>query len=182
MDDYINILENSQGIVKFVLLLFTNVIIGAVGFIPSAFVTATNLTFYGILQGTLLSFIGEVIGTQIGFHLYKKGVSKINPTWKVHSYWSRMQNNSVHLVFMYIIIFRFLPFMPAGLVTAGAAFTSIGKWHFMLASTIGKVPSVLIEVAIINGLMQTFNFSIYSALFIFLCLVFLASIFRRGKI
>ncbi|PUB10601.1 hypothetical protein C8K15_11731 [Paenisporosarcina sp. OV554] len=57
--------------------------------------------------------------------------------------------------------------------------TSIGKWSFMLASTIGKIPSILIEVTIINGLIQTLNLSIYLVIFILICLVVLTSLFRR---
>ncbi|PUB10600.1 hypothetical protein [Paenisporosarcina sp. OV554] len=105
MQDYMEILEHSQAIFKFVLLLLTNLIINAIGFIPSAFLTAINLSIYGTFLGASLSLIGEVIGTQIGFHLYRKGLSKINPTWKAHSYWIRMQSSSFRLVFISIIFF-----------------------------------------------------------------------------
>lgn len=50
MHDYIDILESSQELVKLVLLLFANLIINAIGFIPSAFLTALNLSIYGTLQ------------------------------------------------------------------------------------------------------------------------------------
>ena len=139
MDYYIGILENSKGFVQFVLLLSSNILINSTGFLPSAFITAVNLTVYGTIQGSILSFIGEVIGTQAGYHLYRTGVSKINPRWKTNVFWVKMQSNdSMKLVFFSIIFFRLLPFVPSGLITAGAAFTSIGKWRFMLASTIEK--------------------------------------------
>jgi len=180
LDDYINILENSKGFVQFVLLLFSNIIINATGFLPSAFITAVNLMVYGIIQGTILSFIGDVLGTQAGYHLYRMGVSKSNPRWKSNAFWRKMQNSySLRLVFISIIFFRLLSFVPSGLVTAGAAVTSIGKWSFMLASTVGKVPSILIEVAIVNGFLHTFNLSLLSICIIFLCIIVSVCLFKR---
>ena len=146
MQDYMGILEGSNDFFKFVLLLSTNVIINASGFLPSAFLTTINLSLYGTFYGTLLSFFGEVVGTQIGFHLYKIGISKIKPSWLKHPFWDKLQSSSVRSVIISIISLRLLPFVPSGLVTAGAALTTIGTWTFMMASTIGKIPSVLIEV------------------------------------
>lgn len=63
------ILEYSQALLKFVLLLSTNLVINTIGFIPSAFLKAINLSLYGTFLGTSLPLIGELIGTQVGFHL-----------------------------------------------------------------------------------------------------------------
>lgn len=50
---------------------------------------------------------------------------------------------------------RLIPFVPSGLVTAGASLTLISGPLFTIASTIGKIPAVFLEVAVVYGLINT---------------------------
>jgi uncharacterized membrane protein YdjX (TVP38/TMEM64 family) len=47
--------------------------------------------------------------------------------------------------FMLILALRLIPFVPSGLVTFAAAIGEVGALTFLLASSIGKAPALLIE-------------------------------------
>ncbi|MCM3387889.1 VTT domain-containing protein [Ureibacillus chungkukjangi] len=55
--------------------------------------------------------------------------------------------------FWMILFLRIMPFIPSGAVTLGAAFSKVSLSLFAVASTIGKVPSILMEATAIYGLM-----------------------------
>ncbi|WP_422124493.1 TVP38/TMEM64 family protein [Planococcus sp. X10-3] len=129
--------------------------LGAVGFFPSVLLTALNINTFGVTIGTVLSLSGEIFGAIAGFYLYRFGFSKINPHWLKKPFWAYIQRSSVRHVFWAVISLRLIPFVPSGLVTAGAALTPISGPLFMVASTIGKIPAVFIEVAIVYGVIHT---------------------------
>ena len=106
-------------------------------------------------MGTILTFSGEIFGTIIGFHLYRYGFAKINPQWLKRPFWMHIQSSSISRVFWIIVLLRLVPFVPSGLVTAGAALTPIPGGLFMIASTIGKIPAVSLEVAVVYGLVES---------------------------
>ena len=47
--------------------------------------------------------------------------------------------------FVLILILRLIPFVPSGLVTFGAAIGEVSVLVFFAASTLGKIPALLIE-------------------------------------
>lgn len=142
-------------ILEFLLLLLVNIGIGAIGFVPSFFVTTFNLNSFGLPLGTVLSLSGEIFGAILGFHLYRWGFAKADPSWLKHPFWQKVQNQSDRRVFFMVIFCRLIPFVPSGLVTAGAALTPINGWLFLLASSLGKLPAVTLEVAAVYGFTQT---------------------------
>ncbi|AIY05501.1 hypothetical protein Plano_1536 [Planococcus sp. PAMC 21323] len=154
-------------------LLLINIAVGAIGFIPSVLITAVNIQSFGLYGGAILTFSGEIIGALLGFYLYRFGFSKIKPNWKRHRIWQKLQKQSTRQVFSMVIILRLLPFMPSGLVTAGAALTPISGKLFWLASTIGKIPAVLLELAAVYGVTQLAPKSVQSVLF---CSVLIVSL------
>lgn len=159
--------------IKFILLLFLNLGIGAIGFIPSFFVTAININSLGFVLGFILTFTGEIFGAIIGFHMYRWGFSKISPGWLSHSIFKILKNSSPMHVFTLIILFRILPFVPSGLVTAGASLTTISGWRFISASSIGKVPAVILEVAIVFGVLQKIAINYFYGFMVLLLIIFI---------
>ncbi|HSJ37731.1 MAG TPA: VTT domain-containing protein [Planococcus sp. (in: firmicutes)] len=129
--------------------------LGAVGFFPSVLLTALNINAFGVTIGTVLSLSGEIFGAIAGFYLYRFGFSKINPQWLKKPFWLYLQRSSISHVFWAVISLRLIPFVPSGLVTAGAALTPISGPLFMIASTIGKIPAVFLEVAVVYGVMNS---------------------------
>jgi uncharacterized membrane protein YdjX (TVP38/TMEM64 family) len=59
--------ENPQTAV--ILSIFISIIIAVVGVIPSVFITAANILFFGFWEGTIISFLGEAIGAVVAFIL-----------------------------------------------------------------------------------------------------------------
>lgn len=129
-----------------ILSLGTNVIISIFGIIPSAFLTAANLAFFGFFKGTLISFTGEVIGAGAAFYLYRKGFRGISRE-KLEKYpkLQRLLSATGREAFYLIVAFRLMPFVPSGFVTFFAAVGSVKPLTFLLANAIGKLPSVLLE-------------------------------------
>lgn len=156
---------------QFILLLLLNLGIGAIGFIPSFFVTAINIHSFGLIVGSILTFTGEIFGALIGFHLYRIGFSKVQPSWLNHSIFKKIKNSSPGHVFISIILCRILPFVPSGLVTASASLTSIGGWRFMAASSIGKIPAVFLEIAVVFGVIQKFPTNFFYGSIVLLVLI-----------
>ncbi|MGI2329199.1 TVP38/TMEM64 family protein [Planococcus sp. YIM B11945] len=167
--------------VTFFLLLLLNIAIGAFGFIPSFFVTALNIDWFGLSAGTFLSLAGEIIGAIIGFRLYRLGFSKANPAWLKHRFWVALQNQPPNRIFWSVILFRLIPFVPSGLVTAGASLTTISAWKFAIASTIGKIPAVFLEIAAVYGLAKSVSSEFQYGLLASLLLVFLTVWFVRKQ-
>lgn len=97
----------------------------------------------------------------------------MDPGWLKNRSWTRLQKSSVSQVFWTIILLRLIPFVPSGLVTAGASLTPISGPLFMVASTIGKIPAVFIEVAIVYGLIHTIPVSYQFSLSLMMLVILL---------
>ena len=138
-----------------IISLFLNIVISVLGLVPSVFLTAANIAVFGLVEGTIISLIGEAMGAVVSFVLYRKGFrryssSKFSNNHKV----KRLLNAKGKEAFLLILSLRILPFMPSGIVTFIAA---IGKTSFLIfvtASTIGKLPALLLEAYSVNHLMQ----------------------------
>ena len=126
--------------------LAVSVLIAVIGVLPSVFITAANILFFGFWQGTLLSFGGEAIGAAIAFLLYRKGFKKVSQKGldkypKIKTLVDADDKKAFGLIFS----FRLLPFVPSGLVTFAAAVGKVGLLLFVAASSLGKIPALLIE-------------------------------------
>lgn len=142
---------------KFLLVLLLNIAIGAFGFVPSFFVTTLNINLFGLAAGTFLSLSGEIFGAILGFYLYRFGFSKLKPAWRSNRFWQTLHSQPPQRVFWSVILLRLIPFVPSGLVTAGASLTAITAWRFALASTIGKIPAVSLEIAVAYGYTESLS-------------------------
>jgi len=167
--------------VEFLVLLVVNLLVGAVGFIPSVLITAVNIHSFGLYGGAALTFSGEIFGALLGFHLYRIGFSKADPRWLRHPFWQKFQHQSNARVFSLVVLLRLLPFMPSGFVTAGAALTNIPGKLFFIASTLGKIPAVLLELAAVYGFTQAVPATIQYILFGAIAAVFLLLFFKSPK-
>lgn len=133
-----------------------NIIISLAGFIPSVFLTAINITLFGVVEGTIISIVGEAFGAIISFSCYRLGFQKFAQK-KLHAYPSteRLLYADGKEAFLLVLSFRLVPFVPSGLITLLAALGKMSLLSFSIASTIGKIPSLLIEVYstyhVING-------------------------------
>ncbi|OLS37855.1 TVP38/TMEM64 family protein [Bacillus sp. MRMR6] len=135
--------------------IILNIIIAISGVIPSAFLTAWNISYFGFTNGLVVSIIGEAAGAIVSFLLYRKGLSKL--TEKHHPknrFIDKLKTTGNLEGIFLVIVLRVLPFVPSGAVTLAAAFSKMGLISFSIASTAGKIPSLFIEAYSVNKVLQ----------------------------
>jgi uncharacterized membrane protein YdjX (TVP38/TMEM64 family) len=131
-----------------IISLAVSIMIAVAGVIPSAFVTAANIVYFGFGWGLVLSILGEALGAVISFILYRKGLKKLSGSTdssRTIKVLERLKQTHGMEAFVLVILLRLFPFAPSGLVTLAASYSAIGTWTFTLSSTIGKVPALFIE-------------------------------------
>ncbi|MDM5336274.1 VTT domain-containing protein [Fictibacillus enclensis] len=145
----------SYGQVAVIISIFLNVVISVLGIVPSVFLTAANLAVFGLWPGMAVSFAGEAIGAVVSFVLYRKGFRNATE-WKAmhHPKIKQLLEARGKEAFMLILALRILPFMPSGVVTFVAAVGKSSLLLFVLASSIGKIPAILIEGYSVYQLIQ----------------------------
>lgn len=128
------------------LSLFVSIVVAVLGVVPSVFVTAANILFFGFWPGTFISLAGEAVGAVVAFLLYRKGFKKAahKPLAKYPKLLKLIDSKGKE-AFLLILTLRLIPFVPSGLVTFAAAIGEASLRVFMLSSTLGKIPSLLIE-------------------------------------
>lgn len=130
----------------YILSIFINVIIAVLGVVPSVFLTAANVLFFGFWQGTFISFLGESIGAFIAFILYRTGFKKsVENKFKKNAALDRLLQAKGKEAFFAIIPLRLIPFIPSGLITFTAAIGKVSAVTFFVASSLGKMPALLFE-------------------------------------
>lgn len=126
--------------------LFISVLIAVIGVLPSVFITAANILFFGFWQGTLLSFLGEALGAAVAFFLYRKGFKKVSQKGiDKYTKVKKLVQAEGSTAFTLIFSLRLLPFVPSGLVTFAGAIGKVSALIFIVASSLGKIPALLIE-------------------------------------
>ena len=123
-----------------------SILIAVIGVLPSVFVTAANILFFGFINGTLISFAGEALGAGIAFILYRKGFKKAAaPSMQKYPKVKRLLEARNQEAFYLIFSLRLIPFVPSGLITFAAAVGRVSFVVFFIASTMGKLPALLME-------------------------------------
>ncbi|HAT4306520.1 VTT domain-containing protein [Clostridium perfringens] len=163
--------------------MFISVIIALLGIVPSVFVTGANIVFFGPINGFLISLLGEVIGGWISFKVYRKGIKRfagnIEGKYELIDKIVKSEGRSVG-----ILIFegRLIPFIPSGLVTLAAAMSKVNSLIFIIATFLGKIPSILLEVLASYGVILAYQKNIKLVIGIFsLILLFLTVKRIRGN-
>jgi uncharacterized membrane protein YdjX (TVP38/TMEM64 family) len=148
-------LFKESGSIAFISSLIVNVIISILGFVPSDFLTAANITFFGFYRGFLISFIGESLGAIVSFVLYRKGVKSIKPDLLQKSkYLVKLTTTKGMDSFLLIMMLRTLPFVPSGIVNLAAALSKTNLLIFSVASTLGKLPALIIEAYSVKQIIE----------------------------
>ena len=123
-----------------------SILIALLGVVPSVFITAANILFFGFWNGLFISFLGEAIGAGIAFILYRKGFKKrVEKNLDKYPQIKKLINAPDKEAFYLIFSMRLMPFVPSGLITFAAAVGKVSLLNFIIASSIGKIPALLIE-------------------------------------
>lgn len=122
------------------------VFVALIGLIPSPFITAANVVFFGFWPGIAITFAGETVGAAIAFYLYRKGF-KSSVRHKLEKYppAERLLNANNRKAFWIIFSFRLIPVLPSGIVTFTSAMSRSSLLTFVAAGSLGKLPSLLFE-------------------------------------
>ncbi|RDU37741.1 hypothetical protein DRW41_07895 [Neobacillus piezotolerans] len=146
MQDWVIGLFENYREAALLLSVLLNVAISIVGIVPSVFLTAANIIVFGPVGGTLVSIAGEAAGAVVSFLLYRKGFKRWADKKLPDKRWiKKLLNARGKDAFFLILALRILPFVPSGLVTFAAAIGTVGVAVFTIASTIGKIPALIIE-------------------------------------
>ena len=131
-----------------------------------------------LLPGIIISWIGEVIGIEISFHIgriffrdeARRIIEKKHMLRKVDKY------SSVYAM----AVARAIPYSPNILFTAAAVLTKLTTRQHLRATLFGKIPSVVIEVVLGHDLI---HFSQHGIRFVVLFILTLGGFFvhRRYK-
>ena len=123
-----------------------SILIALAGILPSVFLTAANVLFFGFWNGAAISFAGEALGALVAFYVYRKGF-KERLQAPLHHYprLEQLVNAEGRKAFLLIFSLRLIPFVPSGLVTFAAATGRVRTGTFLLASSLGKIPALLME-------------------------------------
>ncbi|MCV9900399.1 VTT domain-containing protein [Exiguobacterium sp. N5] len=117
--------------------ILLNSVIAVAGVIPSAFLTAINVSVLGLVPGILVSIVGEAVGAVVSFILYRKALHRyVSPNG---SRFQRLRESEGTEAWFLVLGMRLMPFVPSGLVTLSAAFSRMTLASFAVASTIGKI-------------------------------------------
>lgn len=123
-----------------------SVVIAFIGLIPSFVITAANIHFFGFWEGIVITFLGEAVGVWLAFLLYRKGFKKgVQHRLEKHPRAKALLEASPRDAFWLIFSLRLVPVVPAGLVTFTAAMGSISALGFVVAGSLGKLPSLFLE-------------------------------------
>lgn len=126
-----------------------DVLINALGFLPSIFISTANGIVFGIIPGIIISWLAETVGVILSFLLMRtilrssaeKLIAKSGSLRKIDEFSGRKG-------FQLMLIMRTIPYFPSGILTALGALSSISMRDYVLANLIGKFPSTALEVVV----------------------------------
>lgn len=122
------------------------VFVAVVGIIPSFFVTAAAVLFFGFWEGVAITFVGETFGAAIAFYLYRRGFKKsIRHKLEKYKPAQALLNADDKKAFWIIFSLRLIPVLPSGIVTFTSAMGRASLITFIVAGSLGKLPSLLLE-------------------------------------
>ena len=144
-DALLQLLQDHRDI-AILISLAMSIVVAVVGVLPSVFITAANILFFGFWPGTFISFLGEALGAVVAFVLYRKGFKKgVDASLQKFPKAQRLIAARGREAFFLIFSLRLLPFVPSGVVTFAGAVGAVSLLTFSMASSLGKIPALLLE-------------------------------------
>jgi len=142
-------LYRGLGIWAVVISLGLNILQTFIVFMPSVFLSGANAIVFGLFWGTLISWLGEVIGAAIAFVVYRYfGRATVEELENSREYLKKIDEMSTRRGFGIVLVLRILPAMPSGVINLLAALSKISFSAYILATAIGKLPSLALETLI----------------------------------
>lgn len=111
--------------------------------LPLALFIALNMIVFGNFMGFILSWIATVMGCQLSFLIFRKGLSKKlyhNIDNKPRT--KKLMNIISNISFSKLVIIMAIPFAPAFSINIGAGLSKLEHKKFFLATLIAKISIV----------------------------------------
>ena len=132
-------------VIRFVL----DVLINALGFLPSIFFSTANGLLFGLVPGIIISWLAETVGVVLSFMIMRyilrdtayKVIEKSEFLLKVDDFSGK--NGLTVMLFA-----RAIPYFPSGIITALGAISQISLRDYIIANLVGKFPSTALEVIV----------------------------------
>lgn len=148
IDDTITYIS-SYGIWAIVFSFFLDVLVNALGFLPSIFISTANGVIFGIIPGIIISWLAETTGVVLCFLLMRSILrSSAEKIIARSNYLQKLDEFSGKNGFKMMLIARSMPYFPSGIITAMGALSQISLRDYIFANLIGKFPSTALEVII----------------------------------
>ena len=148
IEDTLNFLR-SFGNWALIVSFLIDVLINALGFLPSIFISTANGLLFGIQLGILVSWLAESVGVIISFLLMRfifreYALLLIHKSRRLQDVDNFSGRNGLQLM----LLARTMPYFPSGILTAIGAISQISLRDYVIATFVGKFPSVALEVVI----------------------------------
>lgn len=132
-----------------------DVLVNAVGFLPSVFISTANGLIFGLPWGITISWLAETAGVTISFlvmRFFFRDAAKalIEKSNKLQ----HLDEASGRNGFWWMLFARMMPYFPSGLLTAVGAVSGMSWGQYVLANLIGKFPSTALEVLVGHDLVN----------------------------
>ena len=151
VDSLLQLFKEHQNL-AIVISICISIVIAILGVVPSVFITAANILFFGFWNGLFISFLGEAIGAGIAFLLYRRGFKKtVEKKLDKYPKVKRLIDAENKEAFYLVLALRLIPFVPSGLITFAAAVGKISFPVFIVASSLGKLPALFMEAYAANA-------------------------------
>ena len=139
----------SFGVWAMVFSFFLDVLVNALGFLPSIFISTANGVLFGIVPGVIVSWLAETTGVILSFLLMRTILrDSAEKLIRKSPYLTRLDEFSGKKGFQMMLIARTIPYFPSGVLTALGAVSRISVKDYMISNLIGKFPSTALEVVI----------------------------------
>ena len=139
----------SFGVWAMVFSFFLDVLVNALGFLPSIFISTANGVLFGIVPGVIVSWLAETTGVILSFLLMRTILrDSAEKLIRKSPYLTRLDEFSGEKGFQMMLIARTIPYFPSGVLTALGAVSRISVKDYMISNLIGKFPSTALEVVI----------------------------------
>lgn len=171
LSNYISSFGYGAFIVSILLLIFCNVF-----GIPTIPFLTINGALFGLVPGLVISWIGEVVGIELSFHIGR--IFLRQEARRLIEQKNMLQTIDKYSSVQAMIWARAIPYSPNILCTAVAVLTNLTTRQHLRASLIGKVPSVLVEVLLGHDLI---HFSEHGLRFVILLLITLGGFFAHHR-
>ena len=139
----------SYGVWAIAVSFFLDVLINALGFLPSIFLSTANGLIFGLPLGILISWTAESVGVIISFiilrYFLRESADRIIE--KSNSL-KRIDEMSGKNGLAAMAIARTMPYFPSGILTALGAVSKMSIKDYCIATFIGKFPSTALEVLV----------------------------------